>query len=110
MNTYCGQFSAHKSRKTRATIDEHGYAVAYIPSNTTPLFQPLDVTVNKVFKERVYAILNSEAMSNDGNFRQVIINAVSTVLTTIEEDLVTKGFEKSRFHDFKRPHPDIDGP
>ena len=76
-------------------------SLRYLPSNTTPLFHPLDVGINKIFKERVYKIINSEGNRNKKNYRQVLIDAVSYVLTTINCETVKKAFAMAGFDDFK---------
>ena len=73
-NLVCDNFSVHKSSQTTKFVEENLINVSYLPSNTTPLFQPLDVGINKIFKERVYKIINSEGNRNKKNYRQQSIS------------------------------------
>jgi len=90
-------YACHTSKITTKYIADNGLTVRYLPSNCTHLFQPLDVTVNKVFKDKLKRHLydNEQADTYGNNFRQAIIDAVAFAKNCISPKLIQKGFEKS---------------
>ena len=102
-NLICDNFSSHKATEIKEFVKDNSINLSYLPSNTTPLFQPLDVGINKIFKERVYKIINAEENRDKKNYRQVIIDAVSLVLSTIDPEIVKKSFTMAGFDEFKKP-------
>ena len=91
-------YSCHTSKATTKYIADDGLNVTYLPSNCTNLFQPLDVTVNKVFKDLLKRHLydNEQKDTYGTNFRQAIIDAVAFAKNGISQQLIQKGFEKSK--------------
>ena len=53
-------FSVHTSPDVLNTIKEKGWYYGMLPPNATSLIQPLDVVVNKPFKDRVRALYNNK--------------------------------------------------
>lgn len=91
-------YPCHTSKETTSYLFQEKFKVSYLPSNCTNLFQPLDVTVNKKFKEKLKQHLSENEQSNTygTNFRQAIIDAVAFARDSICPSLIIKGFEKSK--------------
>ena len=90
-------YPCHTSKETTNYISQKQHIVGYLPSNCTNLFQPLDVTVNKVFKDKLkHHLYENENNNTYGtNFRQAIIDAVVFARADVSSKLIQKGFEKS---------------
>jgi hypothetical protein len=88
---------AHKS-ETFVTLTEN-HNIIYIPSGCTDMFQPLDMTVNKVFKDHIRCYYRTNKMkelsSMAQSYRQHMLNAVSYAWEKITKETIKKGFEKT---------------
>ena len=74
----------------------------YIPAGCTDKLQPLDVTVNKLFKDyyRQYLEMNEmpHMASKAQSERQHVINAVSFSWDNIPKDVIKAGFSDFSWH------------
>ena len=88
---------AHKAETfTKHTLNDN---IIYIPAGCTDTLQPLDVSVNKAFKDHIrhyYRITKMSKMSSlSQSYRQHMINAVSYSWDKITTEIIKNGFEKS---------------
>lgn len=57
-------YAAHKTRAVLSKLEEIGCDVLFVPGGLTSVLQPLDLAVNKPFKDRLRTIYSSWAMNS----------------------------------------------
>lgn len=79
--------------------DEQSINTIYLPAGCTDELQPLDISVNKIFKDYYKKYLTTNKMPLKKSFaqseRQHIINAVSFAWKAVPPDAIIRGFDKS---------------
>jgi len=92
-------YSCHTSSETYSSICETKSKVQFLPGKTTPYFQPLDLTINNIFKniiKKEYLNIQTDLI----NYRQLIINLVNKGLNEIKTDHIKIGFAKSGLNQY----------
>jgi len=94
-------YNPHKSAETRRLLDDMNIDVVYIPGGCTSLAQPMDVSVNRPFKNNMRRQWTRWFETHDertpaGNLRQPsrqqVINWVSQAWRDIPEDMIRRAF------------------
>ena len=112
-------FEGHFNKEIQEKINELRFDILKLPPNTTPYLQPLDLTINKPFKN--YYSDYWEAWISSGNVhpvtkkarnfekptREQTISWISKAWTMISSDLAVKSFNVYRF-ELEEPQPQDD--
>jgi hypothetical protein len=97
-------FRAHKTADVARKVDSLKTSVAVIPGGLTSILQPLDVCLNKPFKDRLRAKWNNWMQSSDasltkgGNLKKVDVVTISQwvkdVWMDVPAEMIVKSFKK----------------
>ncbi|CAG8856221.1 2319_t:CDS:2, partial [Gigaspora margarita] len=97
-------FSAHITDRAKALFRSGNTDLAVIPGGLTGMYQPLDVSINKPFKDKLrkcwhrWMSNGGNGLTKKGNLKRADLNTVCCwVLNTwedISEDIIIRSFKK----------------
>lgn len=95
------QFRAHKTEKVKDKVKSHNTLQAMIPGGLTSLLQPLDVVLNKPFKDRVrqrwmeYISSDQKEFTKGGNLKRPSLSLVTSWVKSAWNEIPTEMVKKS---------------
>lgn len=98
--------SSHESLDTLAIWRDHQIMILFLPPNTTHLTQPLDATVNGVFKRHFAQIYEHNSKDNAGTRRQKVMIASKYALSVALSSLhVVQGWVRTGLEPINADRP-----
>ena len=91
------EFIAHKTAQVRAAIAECGTHVLYIPPSYTWILQPLDVGVNKPFKDYMRQQYDESVVAGnrDPASRLIVVNRVLDAWAHVSQEIITNSWRRA---------------
>ena len=96
------QFPGHKKESTSQLLEDRNVLQLFIPSGRTGTYQPLDVLINKIFKDlmakkyHAWRLKNAHEITNSGNMKnpkkQDFVKWISESWAEITPDQIKKAF------------------
>ena len=98
--------SSHISKESLSFLKENNIEFILIPAGMTPQCQPLDISVNKLFKDNVKLLFEKDRLDYEGVNNQIklkqarlnLIDYINRVLSNdqvITKDIIINGFNKA---------------